>query len=56
MKANAEYVKMADQMVFVPGGTNNFNYANVEKIVDIAKREGVQVIEIANEISSANVM
>lgn len=43
MKANAEYVKMADQMVFVPGGANNFNYANVEKIVDIAKREGVQV-------------
>lgn len=42
-------------MVFVPGGTNNFNYANVEKIVDIAKREGVQVIETANEISSQNV-
>lgn len=50
MKANAEYVKMADQMVFVPGGANNFNYANVEKIVDIAKREGVQVMNLVRII------
>lgn len=36
--ANAEYIKMADYFVPVPGGTNNNNYANVELILDIAKR------------------
>ena len=34
---------MADQYVPVPGGTNNNNYANVELILDIAKRIPVQV-------------
>ncbi|MEQ2172850.1 hypothetical protein GOODEAATRI_025559, partial [Goodea atripinnis] len=43
LKANAEYIKMADHYVPVPGGTNNNNYANVELIVDIAKRIPVQV-------------
>lgn len=44
LKANAEYIKMADQYVPVPGGTNNNNYANVELIVDIAKRMNVQAV------------
>uniref|UniRef100_A0A671S2S7 Biotin carboxylation domain-containing protein n=1 Tax=Sinocyclocheilus anshuiensis TaxID=1608454 RepID=A0A671S2S7_9TELE len=43
LKANAEYIKMADHYVPVPGGTNNNNYANVELILDIAKRIPVQV-------------
>uniref|UniRef100_G3S1F5 acetyl-CoA carboxylase n=1 Tax=Gorilla gorilla gorilla TaxID=9595 RepID=G3S1F5_GORGO len=43
LKANAEYIKMADHYVPVPGGPNNNNYANVELIVDIAKRIPVQV-------------
>ncbi len=43
LKANAEYIKMADLYVPVPGGTNNNNYANVELIIDIAKRMNVQV-------------
>lgn len=43
LKANAEYIKMADHYVPVPGGTNNNNYANVELIVDIATRLQVQV-------------
>ena len=34
---------MADQYISVPGGTNNNNYANVELILDIAKRVSVQV-------------
>lgn len=34
---------MADQYVPVPGGPNNNNYANVELIIDIAKRIPVQV-------------
>ncbi|KAI4536359.1 hypothetical protein MG293_013751 [Ovis ammon polii] len=44
LKANAEYIKMADQYVPVPGGPNNHNYANVELIVDIAKRIPVQAV------------
>lgn len=35
---------MADHYVPVPGGTNNNNYANVELILDIAKRIPVQVV------------
>ncbi|XP_063979421.1 acetyl-CoA carboxylase isoform X2 [Diachasmimorpha longicaudata] len=44
LKANAEYIKMADQYVPVPGGSNNNNYANVELIVDIALRTQVQAV------------
>ena len=43
LKANAEFIRLADQYVPVPGGTNNNNYANVELILDIAKRTQVQV-------------
>lgn len=38
---------MADHYVPVPGGTNNNNYANVELILDIAKRIPVQVQQYA---------
>ncbi|WAR06945.1 ACAC-like protein [Mya arenaria] len=38
------YIRMADQYVPVPGGTNNNNYANVELILDIAKRTQVQAV------------
>lgn len=41
--SSTEYIKMADHYVPVPGGTNNNNYANVELILDIAKRIPVQV-------------
>lgn len=37
---------MADHYVPVPGGPNNNNYANVELILDIAKRIPVQVREM----------
>ncbi|XP_015790405.1 acetyl-CoA carboxylase-like isoform X1 [Tetranychus urticae] len=42
LKANAEYIKMADHYVPVPGGPNNNNYANVDLIVDIAIRMKAQ--------------
>lgn len=35
---------MADHYVLVPGGSNNHNYANVELIVNYAKREQVQAV------------
>ncbi|XP_078337630.1 acetyl-CoA carboxylase-like isoform X9 [Crassostrea virginica] len=44
LKANAEYIRLADQYVPVQGGTNNHNYANVELILDIAKRTQVQAV------------
>ncbi|KAK5578910.1 hypothetical protein RB653_008585 [Dictyostelium firmibasis] len=44
MKANAEYIRMADQILQVPGGSNNNNYANVDIIVDFAERAGVQAV------------
>jgi acetyl-CoA carboxylase/biotin carboxylase 1 len=44
LEANAEYIRMADQYVEVPGGTNNNNYANVDLIVDIAERTEVDAV------------
>lgn len=44
LEANAEYIRMADQFVEVPGGTNNNNYANVELIVEIAERTDVHAV------------
>ncbi|EGW34547.1 uncharacterized protein SPAPADRAFT_134536 [Spathaspora passalidarum NRRL Y-27907] len=44
LEANAEYIRMADQMVEVPGGTNNNNYANVDLIVEIAESTNVHAV------------
>lgn len=38
LKANAEYIRMADSVAEVPGGTPNNNYANVDLICDLAQR------------------
>src|SRR4051812_41730289 len=38
LKANAEYIRMADEFVEVPGGSNVNNYANVNLIISLAKR------------------
>ena len=43
MQANAEFIKLADSIIPVPGGSNNHNYANVDLILDVAKRSNVQV-------------
>ena len=37
LRANAEYVRMADQFVEVPGGSNNNNFATVTLIVETAE-------------------
>ena len=44
LKANAEYIRMADQYIEVPGGTSNNNYANVDLIVDIAETFDVDAV------------
>ncbi|KAG8632982.1 acetyl-CoA carboxylase 1 [Manihot esculenta] len=37
MRINAEHIRIADQFVEVPGGTNNNNYANVQLIIEMAE-------------------
>ncbi|KAL7749387.1 acetyl-coenzyme-A carboxylase [Sorochytrium milnesiophthora] len=44
LQYNADYIRMADHYIEVPGGTNNHNYANVDLIVDIAQRCGAQAV------------
>lgn len=44
MLINAEHISLADQFVEVPGGSNNNNYANVQLIVQIAQRAGVDAV------------
>ena len=35
MRINAELIRIVDQFVEVPGGTNNNNYANVQLITEV---------------------
>lgn len=44
LRANAEYIRMGDVIVDVPGGSNNHNYANVTLIVELARLHGVQAV------------
>lgn len=44
LNVNADHIRMADQFVEVPGGSNNNNYANVDLIVDVAERAGVHAV------------
>nr|ASZ00204.1 acetyl-CoA carboxylase 2 [California macrophylla] len=44
MRINAEHIRIADQFVEVPGGTNNNNYANVQLILEMAERTRVDAV------------
>ena len=44
LDANAEFVRLADRVVEVPSGSNKHNYANVDLILEIATREGVDAV------------
>ena len=44
LKANAEFVRLADSFVEVPGGSNANNYANVDVICRIAQEQGVDAV------------
>lgn len=44
MKANAEFIRLADSFVEVPGGSNANNYANVDVITKIAKEQRVDAV------------
>jgi acetyl-CoA carboxylase/biotin carboxylase 1 len=43
-RANAEYIRMGDVVIDVPGGSNNHNYANVTLIVELARLHGVNAV------------
>lgn len=44
LKANSEFIRLADSFVEVPGGKNLNNYANVDVIVKVAKEQGVDAV------------
>ncbi|CAG9465063.1 unnamed protein product [Pedinophyceae sp. YPF-701] len=44
IRIGAEHIRMADQIVEVPGGTNNNNYANVPLIMRIAEQTQVDAV------------
>lgn len=44
IRNNAEYVRMSDAYVEVPGGSSNNNYSNVDLIVEIAERTGTHFL------------
>lgn len=44
IKANAEFIRLADEFVEVPGGKNSNNYANIALITKLAKETGVDAV------------
>eukprot|EP00603_Paraphysomonas_imperforata_P004269 CAMPEP_0114418674 /NCGR_PEP_ID=MMETSP0103-20121206/3623_1 /TAXON_ID=37642 ORGANISM="Paraphysomonas imperforata, Strain PA2" /NCGR_SAMPLE_ID=MMETSP0103 /ASSEMBLY_ACC=CAM_ASM_000201 /LENGTH=2325 /DNA_ID=CAMNT_0001587049 /DNA_START=49 /DNA_END=7026 /DNA_ORIENTATION=+ len=44
LRANAEFIRLGDEVVNVPGGSNNNNYANVNLICEIAERMNVDAV------------
>jgi acetyl-CoA carboxylase/biotin carboxylase 1 len=44
LKANAQFIRLADSFVEVPGGKNSNNYANVDVITRIAQEQGVDAV------------
>uniref|UniRef100_A0A7S3K3Q2 Acetyl-CoA carboxylase n=1 Tax=Aureoumbra lagunensis TaxID=44058 RepID=A0A7S3K3Q2_9STRA len=44
LNANAEFIRLADEYVDVPGGSNVNNYANVKLIVDTAQRVNADAV------------
>lgn len=44
MQNDAEHVRMADQFIEVPGGSNDNNYANTALITELAERANVDAV------------
>ncbi|KAL5101307.1 hypothetical protein RYX36_005635 [Vicia faba] len=45
MRINAEHIRIADQFVEVPGGTNNNNYANVQLILEVCDVDFMRLMD-----------
>ena len=52
MRINAEHIRIADQFVEVPGGTNNNNYANVQLILEVCSVDFMRFCTSSNCHSS----
>ncbi|PXF43644.1 Acetyl-CoA carboxylase [Gracilariopsis chorda] len=52
--ANAGYMRMADMRTSIPGGSNNHNCANVERIFDVANRFDCDAVRAGWEHASEN--
>ena len=46
MRINAEHIRIADQFVEVPGGTNNNNYANVQLILEVCDVDFMRLLQL----------
>lgn len=45
MRINAEHIRIANQFVEVPGGTNNNNYANVQLILEVRDVDFMRLLQ-----------
>ena len=54
LEVNAEYIRMADHVVEVRGGSSQNNYANIELIVDLAERLQVDGVYVGWGFASEN--
>jgi len=54
LKANAEFIRRADEFVEVPGGSNANNYANVQLIVDLCLSQNVDGLMVGWGHASEN--
>jgi acetyl-CoA carboxylase/biotin carboxylase 1 len=54
LKANAEFIRRADEFVEVPGGSNANNYANVQLIVDLCLSQNVDAVMVGWGHASEN--
>uniref|UniRef100_A0A915NB75 Biotin carboxylation domain-containing protein n=1 Tax=Meloidogyne floridensis TaxID=298350 RepID=A0A915NB75_9BILA len=44
IQSKAEYLKIADKLVFFPAGANTNNYANVDEIIELATQNNVDAV------------
>lgn len=54
LRANAEYIRMADEVVDVPGGNNSNNYANGETNAEVRTSCGALMSATAYRIIGSN--
>ena len=54
LKMNAEYIRMADNFIEIPGGSGHNNYSNVDLIVDLAERTQADAVWVGWGFASEN--
>ncbi|KAJ3268627.1 acetyl-coenzyme-A carboxylase [Terramyces sp. JEL0728] len=54
LKMNAEYIRMADHFIEIPGGASHNNYSNVDLIVELAELNKVHAVYVGWGFASEN--